>query len=94
MLTQKKIEFSVTKLSFDTRLCIKPGTQERGAECGERGEWVECYIPRNICKHQGMFQKIPGNLNFNLFLEILLVFLSNFTVKLVWGGAGVSKNSK
>ena len=31
----------------------------------------------------GMFEKFPGNLNFDLFLEILLVFLAKFAVKLL-----------
>ena len=34
-------------------LCIKPGIQERGTECGERREWGECYIPENVAKHSG-----------------------------------------
>ena len=36
-----------------SKLCIKPGIQERGAECGKRCEWVECYIPGNVLKHSG-----------------------------------------
>ena len=27
--------------------------QERGTECGERGEWAECYIPGNVRVIQG-----------------------------------------
>ena len=50
-------------------LCIRPGIQERGTECGERGEWGECYIPGNVAKYsgechqtfRGMSQNIPGN---------------------------------
>ena len=34
-------------------LGIKPGIQEQGTECGERGEWGECYIPGNVAKHSG-----------------------------------------
>ena len=52
------------------RLCIKPGIQERGTECGERGEWGECYISGNVAKHsgeylqtfRGMSSNIPGNI--------------------------------
>ena len=52
-----------------SKLCIKPGIQERGAECGKRCEWVECYIPGNVLKHsgecpqtlRGMSSSIPGN---------------------------------
>ena len=51
------------------RLCIKPGIRELGTECGERGEWGECYIPGNVAKHSGkcpqtfreMSPNIPGN---------------------------------
>ena len=51
-------------------LCIKkPAIQERGTECGERGECGECYISGNVAKHfgecrqtfRGMSQNIPGN---------------------------------
>ena len=50
-------------------LCIRPGIQERGTECGERGEWGECYIPGNVAKYsgechktfRGMSPNIPGN---------------------------------
>ena len=50
-------------------LCIKPGIQERGTECEERGEWGECYILGNVTKRsgechqtfQGMSSNIPGN---------------------------------
>ena len=31
-------------------LCIKPGKQERGTECGKHREWEECNIPRNVAK--------------------------------------------
>ena len=34
-------------------LCIKPGIQEQGTECGGCWEWGKCYI--------------PGNFIFNLF---------------------------
>ena len=34
-------------------LCIKPGIQEQGTECGERGECGECYISGNVAKHSG-----------------------------------------
>ena len=34
-------------------LCIKPGIQERGTECGEPGKWGECYVPGNVLKHSG-----------------------------------------
>ena len=37
----------------DYWLCIKPGIQERGTDCGERGEWGECYIPGYVLKHSG-----------------------------------------
>ena len=54
------------------RLCIKPGIQERGTECGERAEWCGGrggYIPLNVAKHsrecpetsRGMSPNIPGN---------------------------------
>ena len=33
-------------------LRIKPGIQEQGTECGERG-MGECYIPGNVAKHSG-----------------------------------------
>ena len=53
------------------RLCIKPGIQERGAECGERGEWGECYISGNVAKHSGeypqTFQGISSNIPGNVF---------------------------
>ena len=38
-------------LRISARLCIKPGIQERGTECGERGKWGEFYIPGNVSKH-------------------------------------------
>ena len=34
------------------RLCIKPGIQERGTECGNAGNG-EYYIPGNVAKHSG-----------------------------------------
>ena len=44
-------------------MCIKPGIQERGTECGERGEWgnvvfrgMSPNISVNVAKHSG-----PGN---------------------------------
>ena len=37
----------------DYWLCIKPGIQERGTDCGERGEWGECYIPGYVLKYSG-----------------------------------------
>ena len=51
------------------RLCIKPGIQERGTECGERGKQGNCYILGNVTKHsgecrqtfRGMLQNIPEN---------------------------------
>ena len=56
-------------LRISARLCIKPGIQERGTECGERGKWEECYIPGNVAKHSGecpqtfrrILSNIPGN---------------------------------
>ena len=66
------------------RLCIKPGIQERGAECGEHGEWgnvifrgMSPNIPRNVGKHfgecsrtfRGMLSNIPGNVLFTLIVE-------------------------
>ena len=50
-------------------LCVKPGMQERGTECGVREEWGECYIPGNVAKHseechqtfRGMPSNIPEN---------------------------------
>ena len=55
--------------SNDSWLCIKPGIQEWGMECGQRGKWAECYIPGNVTKHSGgcsqtfreMSSNIPGN---------------------------------
>ena len=38
-------------------LCIKPGIQEQGTECGERGEWGECYIQGNVAKNSGECRK-------------------------------------
>ena len=57
------------------RLFIKPGIQERGTECGERGECslgfrgISQKIPGNVrrdseeCskRFRGIFEKIPGN---------------------------------
>ena len=51
-------------------LCIKPGIQERGTECGKRGEWRECYLPGIAGKQSGkcpqkilrMSSNIPGNI--------------------------------
>ena len=34
-------------------LYIKPGIKERGAECGELGEWGERYIWGNVSKYSG-----------------------------------------
>ena len=48
------------------RLLIKPGIQEWGTECEECRECSE--------RFRGIFKKILVNLNFDLFLEILLVF--------------------
>ena len=39
------------------RICIKPGIQERGTECRERGEWRECYIPENVAKYSGEYRQ-------------------------------------
>ena len=51
-------------------LCIKPGIQERGTECGERGEWGECYIPENVAKHSGKccktFRRMSPKLSSNI----------------------------
>ena len=44
---KKRLNFSILS-SLTNGLCIKPGIQERGTECGESGEWGECYIPGNI----------------------------------------------
>ena len=41
-------------------LRIKSGIQERRTECGERGEWGECYIPGNVAKHSGNVAKHSG----------------------------------
>ena len=45
---------------FYLRLCIKPGIQEQGTECGERGKWgnvifrgMSPNIPGNVLKHSG-----------------------------------------
>ena len=52
------------------RLCIKPGILERGTECGERGEWGECYIPGNVLKHLGeccqIFREMSPNIPENI----------------------------
>ena len=45
---------------FQVWLCIKPGIREQGAECGERGEYGECYIPENVAKHSRECLHIPG----------------------------------
>ena len=42
------------------RLCIRPGIQERGTECGEREEQGQCYIPGNVAKHSGNVLKHSG----------------------------------
>ena len=51
-------------------LCIKPRIQEQGTECGERGEWGECYIAGNVAKHFGgchqTFRKISSNIPGNV----------------------------
>ena len=39
-------------MNITKRLCVKPGIQERGTECGQRGEWGECCIPGNVAKHE------------------------------------------
>ena len=59
------------------RLCIKPGIQEQGTECGEGGEWGQCYIPRNVTKlsgechkrFRGMLPNIPGNIAIRLCIK-------------------------
>ena len=64
-VTMEKIDTKITKL-LTSKLCIKPGIQERGTECGERGE---CYIPGNVVKcsrecpqtFREMSPNIPGN---------------------------------
>ena len=72
LLTAAKIIATIRKNCKDIKLisqCIKPRIQERGTECGERGEWGECYIPGNVPKHpgecrqtfRGMSSNIPGN---------------------------------
>ena len=67
---RKLIKLAKNKqLSILKRLYIKPGIQERGTECEERGEWGECYIPGNVAKYsgeypqtfRGMSPNIPGN---------------------------------
>ena len=59
----------LVSIKISNRLFIKPGIQERGTECGERGEcslgfWgIPLRIPGNviILTFRGMFKKIPGN---------------------------------
>ena len=68
---------------------IPGNVQEDSGECSIRFREMSLKIPGNVIKYsgecsrrfQGMFQKIPGNPNFDLFLETLLVFLSNIAVK-------------
>ena len=62
--------FSVSTICW---LCIKPGIQERGTECGERREWgnvakysggMSLNISENVAKHSGecrqIFQGMPS----------------------------------
>ena len=56
--------------------------QEDSEECSRRFQRVLSKIPRDVREDSGecssnfqrMFEKIPANQNFDLFLEILLVF--------------------
>ena len=59
-----------------TGLCIKPGIQKRGTECGERGNggndifWgMLLNIPRNVLKHSGechkTFRRMSPNIPWN-----------------------------
>ena len=58
-----------SKLRNKYQLCIKPGIQQRGTECEERGEWGKCYIQGNVAKYagecpqtfRGMSLNIPEN---------------------------------
>ena len=72
-LTAAKIVATIRKNCRDTKLiwlCIKPGIQERGTECGERGEWGECYIPGNVAKNSGecpqTFRRMSPNISGNV----------------------------
>ena len=51
-LCQKKVMIGFIKSIVDNLygLCIKPGKQERGTECGKYREWKECNISRNVAK--------------------------------------------
>ena len=51
-------------LNRNNWLCLKPGIQEPGTECGERGEWGSVIfremlpnIPGNIIKYSGQFRQ-------------------------------------
>ena len=56
-------------LKIPRGLCLKPGTQNGGTECGEHGDRATCYGPRNVAKYtmkcpstfQGISSDIPGN---------------------------------
>ena len=60
----------------DSRLCTKLGIQERGTECGELGEWVECYIVGSVLKYSGecreTFRGMSPNIMGNFFKQILI----------------------
>ena len=73
----QNLSLSINTVSIEIhQLCIKTEIQERGTECGERGEWRESCIPGNVRKHsgnvgknseecrqkfRGMSSNIPGN---------------------------------
>ena len=59
----------------DSRLCTKPGIQERGTKCGELGEWggnvilwgVSSNVPENVAKHSGECRQTLRGISSNKF---------------------------
>ena len=45
---------------------MKTGIQERGTECGERGEWGKYYIPGNVSEHSGERPQILRGMSLNI----------------------------
>ena len=56
---------------------------KHSGECSRRFRGMFQKIPRNVPEDSGECSRRFRNPNFDLFLEILLVFLSNFAVKLL-----------
>ena len=70
--SRKALKIFSEKLFTKKRLFLKPGTKERGTECGECEERGECSLG-----FRGISQRIPGNVIILTFGEMLKKILGN-----------------